>query len=240
MEKIIAMIPARMGSKRVHQKNIRFLCDKPLLQYAIEGAKASGCFKEIWVNSESDILGKLAVLCGAQFHKRPSKLAADHATNQNFTTEFLHARNCDYVVMVNPTSPLLKPETIRKFCDYTLKGEYDTVLSVQEERAECFFNGKAVNFHTHKKINSQDLEPIQKVVWAMTAWRRDHFLAVSGKGQCSVFSGKLGRFPIPLKEACDIDTQEEWDLAESMLLAEQLSFNRKEKKIKYWERPHEN
>jgi CMP-N-acetylneuraminic acid synthetase len=240
MIKIIAMIPARMGSKRVPKKNIRFLCGKALIQYAIHSAQASGCFDEIWVNSESKIIGELALLSGVKFHHRPEKFAMDQATNQDFTAEFLHTRKCDYVVMVNPTSPLLKPETIQKFCSYTLKGEYDTVLSVLEERAECFFNGKPVNFYTQKKLNSQELEPFQKVVWAITAWRRDHFLAVSGKGQCSVFSGKLGRFPIPLKEACDIDTQEEWDLAENLLLAEQLSLKGKEKKIKYWEKPHEN
>jgi CMP-N-acetylneuraminic acid synthetase len=217
----IAMIPARMGSKRVPRKNIRFLCGKPLIQYAIDTAKASGCFDEIWVNSESDLLGELAAECGVDFHRRLSILATDTATNQDFTAEFLRAHQCEYVVMVNPTSPLLKPETIRSFCEYLLDGGFDTILSVLDEKAEFFFRGMPVNFSTHEKINSQNLEPMQKVVWALTAWRREHFLAVTGKDQCSVFAGKLGRFPISLRESCDIDTQEEWDLAECMLLAEQ-------------------
>ena len=220
MQKLIAMIPARLGSKRVPKKNIRLLYEKPLLQYAIETAQAAACFKEIWVNTESDLLGELAIRCGANFHKRPVELAADTATNQEFTAEFLAVRECDFVVMVNPTSPLLKPETVRSFCSFIQKENYDTVLSVLNEKAECFFDSVPINFSREKKMNSQDLEPVQKVVWALTAWRRDHFLAVSKQGKCSVFSGRLGRFPIPLIESCDIDTQDDWDLAEVMLLFE--------------------
>lgn len=238
MTKFTAMIPARLGSKRVVKKNIRFLCGKPMMRYAIDAAKASGCFTDIWVNSESGLIGELALASGVAFHRRPDDLALDEATNQDFTYEFLLAHPCDYVVMVNPTSPLLTSDTIRRFCGYVGDGKFDTVLSVLEERAECFFSGNPVNFTTRKKTNSQDLEPVEKVVWALTAWRREHFLAVAKSGGCSVFSGRLGRFAIPLKEACDIDTHEEWDLAESLLLrkaeseykASEMHFS-----LKYWE-----
>nr|WP_319394425.1 acylneuraminate cytidylyltransferase family protein [uncultured Desulfobacter sp.] len=219
MTDFIAMIPARMGSKRVPKKNIRFFCGKPLIQYAIDGTKASGCFDEIWVNSESEHIGRLALACGINFHKRPAALASDTATNQDFTIEFLRAHKCEYVVMVNPTSPLLKPETIQRFCEFIRAEKLDTALSVLEERAECFFKEKPVNFSIEEKINSQNLEPIEKIVWALTAWRRDHFLSVAQSGLCSVFSGRLGRFPISLDESCDIDTQEDWDLAEAVYIS---------------------
>ena len=52
MSKTIAMIPARMGSKRVPKKNIRLLNGTPLISYIIRAAKESGCFDEIYVNSE--------------------------------------------------------------------------------------------------------------------------------------------------------------------------------------------
>ncbi len=211
------MIPARLGSKRVVRKNIRYLCGKPLIQYAIEAAVGSDCFDEIWVNSESDIIGELAVSCGVNFHKRPVGLSVDTATNQDFTAEFLQAHDCGYVVMVNPTSPLLQVDTIRRFCSLLRDGEYDTVVSVIEERAECFFDGMPVNFTTQRKINSQDLTPIEKIVWALTAWRRSAFLDAAKKGACGVFGGRLGRFPIPLNQSCDIDTEADWTLAEALL-----------------------
>lgn len=234
MPLIIAMIPARMGSKRVPQKNIRLLHGTPLIQYAIDAAIESGCFDEIWVNSESVHLGTLATQCGVEFHKRPEELATDTATNQDFTAEFLRRHECDFVVMINPTSPLLKPETIRRFCEYVRTGDSDTVLSVLEERAEFFYRKGPVNFTTSKKINSQDLEPVHKVVWAMTAWRREYFLSIAEQGKCSVFAGRVGLFPIPIREAIDIDTQEEWDLAEGMLLAEKFLLNKGQTKPLYW------
>jgi CMP-N-acetylneuraminic acid synthetase len=239
MNKIIAMIPARMGSKRVLKKNIRYLCGKPLIRYAIDSAKASGCFDEIWINSESDLIGALAVACGVGFHKRPSELASDTATNQDFTSEFLSVHECDYVIMLNPTSPLLQPGTIQRFCEYTKGGAFDTVLSVLEERAECFFQAKPVNFSTNEKINSQHMVPVEKVVWAMTAWKREHFLMVADRGGCSVFAGRLGRFAIPLDESCDIDTQEEWDFAKTKLLSQQSRSGTNQEAIEYWETTHD-
>jgi CMP-N-acetylneuraminic acid synthetase len=239
---LIAMIPARIGSQRVPKKNIRLLCGKPLIQYAINTALESGCFDEVWVNSESDLLCKVAFQCGVSFHKRPPELATDTATNQDFTYEFLRVHACDYLIMVNPTSPLLKPETIRRFCDYTRSGKFDTVLSVLDEKAECFFNGGPVNFSIDEKINSQKLMPVQKVIWALTAWRRKTFLEIADRGGCSVFAGKLARFPIPIGEACDIDTQEEWDLAEAVLLFRSKKIQKSaglHSTPRYWE-PHDD
>jgi CMP-N-acetylneuraminic acid synthetase len=243
MNKLIAMIPARMGSKRLPKKNIRLLQGKPLIQYAIENTLNARCFDEIWVNSESNLIGKLAMEFGVSFHKRPSELASDTTTNQDFILEFLRDHECDYVVMVNPTSPLLQPKTIQYFCEYVKYKEFDTVMSMLKEQAECFFQGKPVNFSTRMKTNSQDLVPVEKIAWALTAWRRVHFLKVADRGECSVFAGRLGLFTIPACEACDIDTQEEWDLAEAMLLFRSKKYSKNiggQLTPVYWEPLEEN
>ena len=54
------MIPVRMGSKRIKNKNLRLLGNKPLVAYVIESAKKSGVFDEIYLNSESDIFREIA------------------------------------------------------------------------------------------------------------------------------------------------------------------------------------
>ena len=58
--KKVAMIPARLGSKRVPKKNLRLILGKPLIAYIIEAAKASNAFDEIYINSEADIFGEIA------------------------------------------------------------------------------------------------------------------------------------------------------------------------------------
>jgi len=228
--KIIAMIPARMGSKRIPKKNIRLLAGKPLLQYAIENAVNSGAFDEVWVNSESEVIGELAKCCGVGFHKRPAELSGERATNNDFTREFLECHECDYLVMVNPTSPLIFPETVADFVSFVRDGKYDTVLSVVEEYAECFFCGKPINFSVDRKVNSQDLVPVVKVVWALTAWKRETFLRYASLGKCATFSGELGFFPIPFDQAVDIDTEAQWKLAEEILLARKIDSEETE----YW------
>ncbi|MBQ8698720.1 MAG: acylneuraminate cytidylyltransferase family protein [Schwartzia sp.] len=217
--KMIAMIPARLGSKRIPKKNLRYLAEKPLIQYPIDLALQSGCFEEVWVNTESEALGTIAEKLGVRFHRRPPELATDTATNRDFTYEFLQKHPCDYVVMVNTTSPLLRQETIQSFVHYLDENDYDTVLSVIEEKAETFFRGEPLNFSLREKINSQFLEPTEPVVWALTAWKRSSFMALQEAGQNPVFGGNVGKFAVPKDESCDLDTEEDWRIAEGILLA---------------------
>lgn len=106
--KLIAMIPARMGSRRIPKKNIRYMLDKPLIQYPIDLARESGGFDSIWVNTESEELGVACEKMGVKFHRRPTELSTDNVTNRDFVYEFLQKHECDYVIMLNPTSPTLK------------------------------------------------------------------------------------------------------------------------------------
>ena len=220
--KLIAMIPARMGSKRIPQKNIRYIDGKPLIAHAIELAINSGYFDSVWVNSEDEILGELAVSFGANFHKRPPELATDMATNREFTEEFLRKHDCDYVVMVNTTSPALRLDSLQNFCEVVRQGEYDTVLTTVEEQAEIFYEFKPLNFSLKEKINSQLLTPVEKIVWAMTAWRRTTFLELQSSGRNPIFGGNLTTFKIPKDEACDLDTEEDWKIAEGILRSRSL------------------
>lgn len=221
--KIIAMIPARLGSKRIPKKNIRYMGDKALIQYPIDLALRSGAFESVWVNTESKELGKVIQTMGAQFHERPKELAGDTATNREFTYEFLEKHPCDYVVMVNTTSPLLRQETLDKFMEYVKENDFDTILSVVSEKEETFYQDKPLNFSLQEKVNSQLLEPVEKIVWAMTAWKRKTFMRLQEEGKNPVFGGKIGKFAIPKDESCDLDTEEDWRIAEGILLSRTLA-----------------
>lgn len=230
MKKYIAMIPARLGSKRIPKKNIRYMLDKPLIQYPIDLVRQSDRFESVWVNTESEELGAAVQRMGANFHRRPEELATDTATNRDFTYEFLKRHECDYVVMVNTTSPLLRQNSMNGFVDFLEDNDYDTIVSVVAEREETFFQGKPLNFSLDRKVNSQFLEPTEAIVWALTAWKRSTFIRLQEEGMNPVFGGKLGRFIIPKDEACDLDTEEDWNIAEGILTA------RKEKEAFYREK----
>ena len=89
---LIAMIPARMGSQRLKQKNLRELAGVPLIVRPIRKCKAAGVFDEIWVNSEHPDFGPVAGAEGASFHRRPESLGSNTATSEQYVYEFLKAQ----------------------------------------------------------------------------------------------------------------------------------------------------
>lgn len=211
------MIPARMGSKRVPKKNIRILKDKPLIQYPINLALQCTKLSEIWINTESELLGRYAETLGVKFYKRPDELASDQATNREFMYDFLKKHECDYVIMINPTSPLISKNTMDNLIKMLESDEYDTILSTVAEKTECFFEQKPVNFDKDKKINSQLIEPVYRTIWALTVWKRDTFIKNQENHINPIFNGKIGLFQIPKYESCDIDVEEDWIVAEKNL-----------------------
>ncbi len=220
----VAMIPARLGSKRIPRKNIRYMGDKPLIEYPIDLALKSHAFESIWVNTESEELGRAAENLKVNFHRRPPELSTDSATNRDFTYEFLQKHECDYVIMINPTSPLLRQNTMDEFLKFVDDNEFDTVLSVISAKEETFFRGEPLNFSFEKKINSQYLEAVESICWALTAWKRENFIRLQEQGINPVFGGKIGRYSIPKDESCDLDTIEDWNIAEGILMSRTNKF----------------
>ena len=217
--KYVAMIPARMGSKRIPLKNIRYMGDKPLIRYPVELALSSGAFESVWLNSEDERLGRIVHRFGASFHKRPAEHATDTATNREYTYEFAQNHSCDYIVMINPTSPLLRLDTLKNFIDYVDSNDFSTVLSVTSIKEESFYKGEPINFSLDEKVNSQLLEPIESICWALTAWKRETFINLQDQGINPVYGGRIGRFVIPKDECCDLDTMEDWKIAEGILMS---------------------
>lgn len=215
MSKIIAMIPARMGSKRVKNKNIRLLNGKPMVQYVIDAAIDAGCFDEVWVNSESDIVAKIAKSCGANFYKRSQHLCGDQVGSDLLVHDFIGNVRCDIVVQILPTSPFITPEQIRNF---VLKSkDCDTLISVTPVRIESMFNNKPINFDQKKPTPpSQDLTPIQSYACSLMAWKTKNYLNNMAKYGCAYHggSGNIKTFEITGFSAIDIDEEKDFILAE--------------------------
>lgn len=213
----IAMIPARMGSQRLPKKNLAFLDGVPLIVRAIRKCKAVGLFDEIWVNSEHPDFGDIAEAEGVNFHHRPEALGDNAATSEQFVTEFLQKHECTYVVQVHSIAPLLSEADTRAFVETLHGGEYDVIMSVVDENLECLYQGAPVNFTFDEKTNSQDLEPVRRIVWAITAWRRTTFLQAAAAGDCATYAGKIGYSPVDRMAGHVIKTQEDLDVAAALI-----------------------
>ncbi len=117
--KALALIPARAGSQRVPGKNIRPLAGKPLLAYTIEAAKASALIDRTIVSTDSQAIADAAVAFGAEVpFLRPEEFSRSDSTEMQFLDHALdwlrdrQAYEPDLIVMLYPTSPLRKPESI--------------------------------------------------------------------------------------------------------------------------------
>jgi len=214
--KIIAMIPARLGSQRLKQKNLQPLNGVPLISHAIRKAKLSGMFDEIWVNSEADVFGEIAKDEGVNFHKRPDELADNNATSEDFVYEFLKSHECDFVVQVHSIAPLLTVEDTKSFVTELKKEKTDVLLSVEDVQIECAYQNKPINFTYSEKTNSQELDPIQRITWSITGWKRDSYLKAYESKQCATYAGEVGYFPINKLAAHIIKTQDDLDIAEAL------------------------
>jgi len=216
--KIIAEIPARMGSKRVRNKNVRLLNGKPLIYYTIEACKNSSILKDIYVNSESEEIGKLALKYGVKFYKRSSELAKDEIASDQFNYDFLINNDCDILVMVNPVSPLITGEDIDKVVSFYRANDFDTVITAREERLQAFCEGKPVNFNPNGLLPmTQKIPPIQLCCWSICIWRKEMFIKEFEKNGYAVFSGKVGLYPLNPLRAIKISTEEDFHLAEMFL-----------------------
>ena len=131
MNKVIAMIPARLGSKRVKNKNLKEINGKPLISYIVETAVKSNVFDEIYINSESEIFKDIADKYGIKFYKRPEELSTDSATNDQFALDFIENNPCDTLVQLLST-------------DYKFAVSFSILVIVLLYRPSGIFKGKVL------------------------------------------------------------------------------------------------
>lgn len=211
------MIPARMGSQRLRQKNLRELAGVPLITRAIRKCQAAGVFDEIWVNSEHPAFGEIARAEGVRFHQRPEALGNNQATSEQFVAEFLEKHACDFVFQVHSIAPLLTVADLRGFVEAMTAGAWDALLSYEPIQIECACEGVPVNFSFKEKTNSQELKPVQRIAWSITGWRRSTYLAAAASGACATYAGRVGFHPISHLAAHVIKTEEDLRFAEAVL-----------------------
>lgn len=219
MPRVKVHLIARLESKRVRRKNVRDLRGKPLLAYAIEAAKAAPSIDEIYLNTESDVLGEIALAHGIRVFRREDWLAADDVVLDQTTYAFAKAHeDADVIGMVNPVCPLTTGADIEAGLAHFFRADLDTLLTVREEQLHAFMGGRALNVDPTRKIPmTQDLEPIQLVTWNFCFWRRSTFVASYERDGFGVFSGRLGLFPLDKRTAIKISDEADFRIAEALL-----------------------
>jgi CMP-N,N'-diacetyllegionaminic acid synthase len=216
MNKIIAMIPARLGSQRVPKKNLRLLAGKPMISYVIETALLSGVFDEVYVNTEADIIGEVAIKYGAKFYKRSEEFATNTSGNDDFAYDFIKNTDGDILIQILPTSPLLTTDEIKLFVDEMINKDYDTMISVIDHKIACIYDGKPINFKLlEPHISSQLMMPVQSYATVLMGWKYESFKQSMEKFGFAYHGSdsKIGYFSLKGLSEIDIDEEKDFQLA---------------------------
>lgn len=139
MSKVLAVIPARGGSKGLPRKNILPLCGRPMIAYTIEAALSVSAVDRVVVSTESEEIANISVEYGAQVpFLRPKELAEDHTpgvdpilyTHETF--EKTEKEEYEYILLLQPTSPLRTKKHIEEAIEIFLRSKesFDSLVSV--------------------------------------------------------------------------------------------------------------
>lgn len=225
MVKVLAVIPARGGSKGIPRKNVRLLAGKPLIAHIITAAKKSHQISEFVVTTEDEEIAQVARTYGAHVLDRPPELADDtipldpvihHAVTH---LERQEGKRYDYVVTLQPTSPLLSSETIDTAIKQLIESDADTLIAVTDE-THLYWVKKESQYRLlqEKRVNRQLLDPMFKETGAILATKREFVTANSRFGET------IQLFEMPREESIDIDTYRDWWIAEKLLNQKRIVF----------------
>ena len=137
-KKIIAIIPARSGSKGLKDKNIKLLNGKPLIAYTIQSALESEMFDEIIVSTDSEEYAGIARKYGAKVpFLREGRLATDNATSEDVIEDVLkkmkdRGKEFDYFMLLQPTSPLRTSKNICESINLLYEKQANAIVSMCE------------------------------------------------------------------------------------------------------------
>ncbi len=219
--KRLALITARGGSKRIPRKNIKEFCGKPILAYSIEAALQSGVFDEVMVSTEDEEIAEVAKACGALVpFFRSNKNADDFSTTRDVVLEVIgeyekQGKTFEEICCIYPTAPFLTAENLREAMEKLESTGADSVLPVVRydfppQRAVAVREGFVAFLHPeHMLTRSQDLEPVYHDVGQFYCVNTRRFMETK-----LLIMDKTVPYELSAKQVQDIDTLEDWEMAE--------------------------
>lgn len=227
---VLALIPARGGSKRIPRKNIKEFCGKPIIAYSIEAAVQSGVFDEVMVSTDDQEIADIARSAGASVpFMRGNDTANDQATISDVIREVLGkykelGKTFEYYAIIYATAPMIKPEYLRAGFELLKNSNEGFMLPVVKysypPQRSYHIKGDVLEYNNPEaySIRTQDLE----------SWYHDCGMFSFAKVEAfyNTVPKERKKLPLILDESViqDIDTEEDWKMAE---LKYQLMNNQK-------------
>jgi pseudaminic acid cytidylyltransferase len=219
----IAIITARGGSKRILRKNIKNFLGKPIIAYSIETAFNSHLFDEVMVSTDDVEIAEIAKSYGAKVpFMRSRDNSDDFSTTADVISEVLDnyrknsSENFDYACCIYPTAPFITVESLRQGFNLLKSTNAVTAFPVQKfsypiQRSLKINNNGFAEMNSPENLTkrSQDLEEAYHDA-GQFYWLKVKEFGLDKK----LLTTQTAVFELPSLEVQDIDTQQDWDIAE--------------------------
>ena len=221
--RVVAVIPARGGSKGVPGKNLRRVGGRSLVARAVDACRAAQTISEVYVSTDDAAITRAARDAGAGVVDRPADLAGDHATSESALLHALEALAADdepavdVLVFVQCTSPFIAPVDLDAAVTTILDNEADSVFSAVDNHAFLWrpeasnTSVVGVNHDAAQRLRRQDRGTEFRETGAFYAFRADRFAAVRHR-----FFDRVGVVRVAELTALEIDTEADLTVAGSL------------------------
>lgn len=225
--KLLALIPARGGSKRIPRKNIRPFCGKPLLQWTIEAAQSAACIDQIVVSTDDLEIAEVARAGGAEVpFMRPTELATDDSPSISTVLHTLHQLPAmSDIILLQPTSPLRSGADIDGiFSHRNYLGCANMVSVVQTSKHPAWAYNLSSDWLIQPIVSSgfnrnrQDLPPAYMLNGALYLASREFLLK-----EKTFLTPNTAAYVMPPERSPDIDTPIDWQWAEFLMASQKLT-----------------
>ena len=217
-KKILAVIPARKGSKGIKNKNIKKFNGKPLIAWSIELAQKSSLIDKVILSTDDKKIAQIGKKYGADVpFLRPKELARDNSPSVDSVLHLLkNIESFDYILLLQPTSPLRKLSDINGIINFSLKYKYKSTLSISEitDYPQLMMrlgnkNMITKRFNLVKSTARQNYEKLYRINGALYFIEINYFKKIK-----SFISKETKGYKMPKIRSIDIDDYFDWKSAE--------------------------
>jgi pseudaminic acid cytidylyltransferase len=221
MKNCLAIITARGGSKRIPRKNIKEFLGEPIINYSINAALEAGCFDEVMVSTDDEEIAEVARKAGAIVpFKRSEGTSDDYSTTAEVLKEVLKeyrktGKSFEYFCCLYPTAPFVTADKLGQAYKLISESAAKSIVPIVRfgfpiQRSFKVEDGKVkMNWPEHMNTRSQDLPPTFHDSGQFYFLKTEAFLN-DGK----IFTDFTIPIEMPESEVQDIDSEEDWKLAE--------------------------
>ena len=224
MNKILAVIPARMGSKRLPEKNIKVLNGKPMIVYTIDAIKKSHYINRFIVSTEDKIITQIAQSNGAEVIQRPEELTRDESPTDAVVLNVLEQLQKkeqyipDIIILLQPTSPLRTTEDIDTAMKTFLDSSADSLITVTEYDHTPYWAFRIEKGLLKPEFTSESLKRSQELP---KLYRPNGSIFITGAKPFlknrSFYTNQIIPFIMPRERSIDIDDEFDFLIAEFLL-----------------------